>query len=70
MCQEVWKSSPNVISHIEAEADKHLLEDKTRKEKIEQLKVCVTFWDQTSVEKIITSNILFFILFIFWLPNI
>ena len=39
MCREVWKSSPNVISHIEKEADKHLLEDKRRWEKIEQLKV-------------------------------
>ena len=38
MCREVWKSSPNVISHIE-KADKHLLEDKRRWEKIEQLKV-------------------------------
>ena len=39
MCKEVWKSSPNVISHIEKEVDKHLLEDKRRWEKIEQLKV-------------------------------
>lgn len=38
MCREVWKSSPNVISHIEKEADKHLLEDKRRRDKIEQLK--------------------------------
>ena len=39
MSRDVWRSTPNVISHLEKEAEKHLLDDKTRKEKIRRLKV-------------------------------
>ena len=31
MSRDVWRSTPNVISHLEKEAEKHLLDDKTRK---------------------------------------
>lgn len=39
MSRDVWRSSPNVISHLEKEADKHLQDDEIRKEKVRQLKV-------------------------------
>lgn len=39
MSRDVWRSSPNVISHLEKEADKHLQDDEIRKEKVSQLKV-------------------------------
>lgn len=39
MSRDVWKSSPNVIAHIEMEAKKHQLDDELRMRKVEQLKV-------------------------------
>ena len=39
MSRDVWKSSPNVIAHIEKEASKHQLDDELRRKKVEQLKV-------------------------------
>ena len=39
MSRGVWKSSPNVIAHIEMEAEKHQLDDELRRKKVEQLKV-------------------------------
>lgn len=39
MSRDVWRSSPNVISHLENEAEKHLQDDEIRKEKVRQLKV-------------------------------
>ena len=39
MSRDVWKSSPNVIAHIEKEAKKHQLDDELRRKKVEQLKV-------------------------------
>jgi hypothetical protein len=39
MSRDVWKSSPNVIAHIEMEAEKHQLDDELRRKKVEQLKV-------------------------------
>ena len=39
MSRDVWKSSPNVIAHIEKEANKHQLDDELRRKKVEQLKV-------------------------------
>lgn len=39
MSRDVWRSSPNVISHLENEADKHLQDDEIRKEKVRQLKM-------------------------------
>ena len=39
MSRDVWRSSPNVISQLEKEAEKHLMDDETRKEKIRRLKV-------------------------------
>ena len=39
MSRDVWKSSPNVIAHIEMEAKKHQLDDELRRKKVEQLKV-------------------------------
>ena len=39
MSRDVWKSSPNVIAHIEKEANKHQLDDELHKKKVEQLKV-------------------------------
>ena len=39
MSRDVWKSSPNVIAHIEMEAEKHELDDELRRKKVEQLKV-------------------------------
>jgi len=41
MSRDVWKSSPNVIAHIEMEAEKHQLDDELRRKKVEQLKVCL-----------------------------
>ena len=35
----MWKSSPNVIAHIEMEAKKHQLDDELRRKKVEELKV-------------------------------
>ena len=39
MSRDVWRSSPNVISNLEKEAEKHLQDDDMRKEKVRQLKV-------------------------------
>ena len=39
MSRDVWKSSPNVIAHIQMEAEKHELDDELRRKKVEQLKV-------------------------------
>lgn len=39
MSRDVWRSSPNVISHLEMEAEKHRLDDETRKEKVRKLKM-------------------------------
>ena len=39
MARGVWSSSPNVITHLEKEAEKHRLDDERRKEKVRQLKV-------------------------------
>ena len=39
MSRDVWKSSPNVISQLEMEAEKHQLDDEKRKDKVRQLKV-------------------------------
>lgn len=39
MSRDVWRSSPNVISHLENEAEKHLQDDEIRKEKVRQLKM-------------------------------
>ena len=39
MSRDVWKSSPNVIAHIEKEAEKHQLDDELRRKKVKQLKV-------------------------------
>ena len=39
MSRDVRKSSPNVIAHIEMEAEKHQLDDELRRKKVEQLKV-------------------------------
>ena len=51
MARGVWSSSPNVITHLEKEAEKHRLDDERRKEKVRQLKVhaichvtCVLFY--------------------------
>ena len=38
--RDAWQSSPNVIAHIEMEAEKHQLDDELRRKKVEQLKVC------------------------------
>ena len=43
MSRDVWRSSPNVISHLEMEAEKHRLDDETRKEKVRKLKVRLHF---------------------------
>lgn len=39
MSRDVWKSSPNVIAHIEMEAKKHQLDDELRRKKVGELKV-------------------------------
>ena len=39
MSRDVWKSSPNVIAHIEMEAKKHQLDDELHRKKVEELKV-------------------------------
>jgi len=39
MARGVWSSSPNVITHLEKEAEKHRLDDERRKEKVRQLKM-------------------------------
>ena len=36
--RDVWKSSPNVIAHIEMEAKKLELDDELRRKKVQQLK--------------------------------
>jgi len=53
MSRDVWKSSPNVIAHIEMEAEKHQLDDELRRKKVEQLKVSlflITFINLFSLE--------------------
>ena len=53
MSRDVWKSSPNVIAHIEMEAEKHQLDDELRSKKVEQLKVSlflITFINLFSLE--------------------
>ena len=39
MSREVWQSSPNVISQLQMEAEKHRKDDRERKEKVRKLKV-------------------------------
>ena len=39
MSRDVWKSSPNVIAHIEMEAKKLQLDDELRRKKVDELKV-------------------------------
>ena len=39
MSREVWQSSPNVISQLQMEAEKHRNDDQERKEKVRKLKV-------------------------------
>ena len=59
MSREVWKSSPNVIAHIEMEAKKHHLDDKQRWRKVEQLKVSLFIINFIfSVSKLVLRRIL------------
>ena len=39
MSRDVWKSSPNVMAHIEMEAKIHQLDDELRRKKVQQLQV-------------------------------
>lgn len=39
MSREVWQSSPNVISQLQLEAEKHRKDDQERKEKVRKLEV-------------------------------
>lgn len=59
MSRDVWKSSPNVIAHIEMEAKKHQLDDELRMRKVEQLKVSLFLINLIfSVSKLILIRIL------------
>lgn len=37
--RDAWRFTPNVISHLEKEAEKHLLDDEHRKQKVKRLKM-------------------------------
>lgn len=59
MSRDVWKSSPNVIAHIEMEAKNHQLEDELRRRKVEQLKVSLFLINLIfSVSKLVLIRIL------------
>ena len=58
MSRDVWKSSPNVIAHIEMEAEKHQLDDELRRKKVEQLKVSLFLINLIfSVSKLVLKRI-------------
>ena len=60
MSREVWKSSPNVIAHLEMEAKNHQLDDKLRWRKVEQLKVSLFIINFIfSVSKLVLRRILY-----------
>ena len=59
MSRDVWKSSPNVIAHIEMEAKKHQLDDELRKKKVQQLQVSLFLINLIfSVSKLVLIGIL------------
>ena len=59
MSRDVWKSSPNVIAHIEMEAKKHQLDDELRKKKVQQLQVSFFLINLNfSVSKLVQIRIL------------
>ena len=59
MSRDVWKSSPNVIAHIEMEAKKHQLDDELRRNKVQQLKVSLFLINLNfSVSKLVQIRIL------------
>ena len=59
MSRDVWKSSPNVIAHIEMEAKKHQLDDELRRNKVQQLKVSLFLINLNfSISKLVQIRIL------------
>ena len=59
MSRDVWKSSRNVIAHIEMEAKTHQLDDELRRKKVQKLQVSLFLINLIfSVSKLVLMRIL------------